>query len=256
MAWFNEETPERLNFMIVGSPYAGCNWLQEALAAHPRIVCHGDILSPDESARKSSHEKYFGISGKTPDWFADGTISAEQYLNNKIFDNALHNENAIGVKAAYGHLKRFDLWDYVENRCRQGDFCLVHVVRNPIACFVAYKQQSNRLAELGVASHDLAVETTPRELADFVRDQLADEIKVNRLSADRAVIPYHELILDFRSAVTHVFGYLNTEFHSVCLANRQRVRQLDARSLIVDLDQIVKKLPPDIVDQLKQPALF
>jgi hypothetical protein len=73
---------------------------------------------------------------------------------------------------------------------------------------------------------------------------------------DRAVVPYHELVLDFRSVLTQLFGYLDSDFHSVCLANKQRIRQTDARSLIIDLDQLVKQLPPDVVDQLQKPALF
>ena len=91
MAWYNEDNPETLNFVIVGNQYSGHYLLQSSLAAHPEIVCHGDLLNKKESIRKTEHENYFGCSDKVPDWFQPHLLSAEQYLNNKIFDNSLND---------------------------------------------------------------------------------------------------------------------------------------------------------------------
>ena len=42
MAWYNEESPETLNFVVVGNDYAGHSLLQASLAAHPNMACHMD----------------------------------------------------------------------------------------------------------------------------------------------------------------------------------------------------------------------
>ena len=83
MAWFHEDNNSTLNFMVIGHTCSGYGLVQSALNAHSRIVCHGDLLHDNVKIRKCEHEKYFGDSGKLPDWFINTHISVEQYLNNK-----------------------------------------------------------------------------------------------------------------------------------------------------------------------------
>ena len=83
MAWYNEDQPEKLNFMVAGNVHSGYGLLQASLAAHPSIICHGDVLHEDDKVRKREHESYFGPCGKVADHFVPTHLSLEQYLNNK-----------------------------------------------------------------------------------------------------------------------------------------------------------------------------
>lgn len=202
MPWYKDNNTTSLNFMIVGHFNSGYGLLQSALNQHSQIVCHGDILHADSKIRKQEHEQYFGDSGKVPDWFVQGSISVEQYLNNKIFDNALHEEKAVGVKLNYRHFMDYDLWDYTNQKYRKGDFCLVHVTRNPLACYLAYRQSQTRKP---------AIFLDEQELIDFVRFHEAAENKINRLSRDRVVVPYRELVLNYEAVLKNVLEFLELE---------------------------------------------
>lgn len=260
MAWYNEEIPETLNYMIVGSRFSGHDLLQSSLSAHPQMVCHGDLLHHDEQIRKEEHEDYFGDSGKVPDWYLPRQISVEQYLNNKIFDNTLFGEKAVGVRLDYNHFVENDLWDYADQRCRQGDFCLLHVSRNPVACFVEL-QASVKTSGLGVSLPlpgmlNSSTHLDAKELTTYVRDYLAHEIKVNRLCSDRAVIPYHELLLDFKGTLKQVCDFLGVQYSSACIPNRKRLKLQDMRSRIGNWSQLQSELPLDVKDVLNSPTLF
>jgi len=256
MAWYNEDNLETLNFMVAGNQQCGYGLLQASLAAHPEIVCHGDVLHAEEAVRKREHEEYFGDSGKVPDWYVPSYLSMEQYLNNKIFDNTLFEEKAVGVKVGYTQFIEQDLWDYTIGKCRQGDFCLVHVHRNPVACFVDLMRSSDWDAsdELPISQHSVSVNS--RALTDFVREHLAASLKIDRLCDDRAVIPYHELILDFRGTIEKLFKYLGIRYSSACIPNLRRVRQRDVRSAIRNWSQVLKEVPSDVRGELMSSTLL
>jgi len=258
MAWYNEEHPETLNYMVIGNCNAGHELLQASLTVHPKMVCHGDLLHIDEDIRRTEHEDYFGDSGKVPDWYQPKQLSVEQYLNNKIFDNTLFDEKAVGVKVDYSTFVKNDLWDFAAERCRVGDFCLLHVTRNPIACYFEYQ---GKLKQLGYSDSPFNRFNSisyldPEELVTFVRDHLANEIKINRLCSDRAVIPYHELVLDFKGTLEQVCTFLGVQFSSACIPNRKRLKIQDIKGRIGNWTQLQAELPVDVKDVLNSPTLF
>jgi hypothetical protein len=259
MAWYNEDQPETLNFMVVGNCHSGHDLLQACLSAHPTMVCHGDVLHPDEALRKEEHEAYFGDSGKVSDWYQPKDLSVEQYLNNKIFDNMLFDEKAVGVRLSYDNFLKADLWDYAEQKCRQGDFCILHVARNPVACFVDYMAENRRKGLLDfpvTPSFGHSVSLEPEELTHFVRDHLATELKVNRLCGDRAVIPYHELLLDSKGTLQQIFKFLDLPYSPACVPNRKKIHTRDMKSRISNWHHLKAELPIDVRDVLESPTLF
>jgi len=250
MAWYNEENPEILNFVLVGNCGSGHHFLRSSLNAHPAMVCHADLLSSDESTRKQEHEHYFGASGKFPDWYQPHILSMEQYLNNKIFDNNLHNEKAIGVCIDYQTLYDGDLWEYLDQKCRQGDFCLIHVVRNPVACFVAQNAKSN--AANSIKFGDSVNCTVNKEkLIKFVRNHIAAEMKVNQVFTDKVVLDYHELLLDFKGTIENVFSFLGIPFSSACIPNRKNKKVREVANTITNYSMLESELPLDVADFLK-----
>jgi hypothetical protein len=63
MAWYNQEKPDTMNFVVAGNYHSGYGLLQAALSAHPSVVCHGDVLHTEDKIRQIEHESYFGDSG-------------------------------------------------------------------------------------------------------------------------------------------------------------------------------------------------
>lgn len=253
MAWYNDGVPETLNFMLVGNYHSGYGLLQASLMAHPQIVCHGEVFHSDDAVRRSEHEQYFGISnGKFSDHFVPTTLSAEQYLNNKIFDNTLHEERAVGVKVPYEALRSYDLWDYVDQKSRSGDFCVVHVRRNPVACFIA--RQQNLGLDAPFAGGPVYIE--PETLTEFCRHHVSAAGKIERYCTDRAVISYHELLLDFRAVLERLFEFLELEFSPACIPNRRRVQRRDIRHRVANLRDIRDKVPPDVREFIDDPLLY
>ncbi len=262
MAWYNEEQPETLNFMVVGNNYSGYGLLQRSLEAHPHLVCHGDLFHANSHVRQGSHESYFGPSGKVPDWWVPTTLSVEQYLNNKIFDNTLHGERAVGVRTHYSLLDKYQLWDYVNNRCRHGDFCLIHVKRNPAAAYLDY-QSNQRLSPLsGLSGSRVVGDTTSKicldesELVSFVRSHQAYELKTDRLCGDRLSINYYELLLDFRASLEIICKFLEVRFSSACIPNGRHISRKDTRSRISNWVQLKRSLPSDVLAVLTASDLF
>jgi hypothetical protein len=253
MAWYNTEEPDTLNFMLIGNHFSGYGLLQSCLAAHPQMVCHGELFNSSEAVRKREHEKYFGATReKCTDFFVPKAISAEQYLNCKIFDNTLRGEKAVGVKVGYEIIQYFDLWDYIDQKCRQGDFCVLHVKRNPVACFVA-KQQRHEAKALKIVS---TVVVDQRKLTDFCRNQLSVESKIDKLCPDRASLCYYELLLGFRAVLTKLCAFLELDFFEGCVPVQLQVKRQSVQSRVSNWTELRKKVPSDILELMDDPCLY
>jgi hypothetical protein len=248
MAWYDDRSTKTLNFVLVGGYSAGQELLQTSLSRHPLIVCHGPLLSGDNESRKSRHESYFGDSGHVPDWYRPDNLSAEQYFNNKIFDNALHGEQVIGVQLSYQDIVVYDLWDYLQSRCRDGDFCLLHVVRNPVACFIDHLNSTGQPGQLS------CLDSTT--LTSFVREHKAAEIKLNRVFDDKLVIPYHELLLDFQGSLRLVLQYLECPSNSACILRGAYNGGQPMQSYVSNWVQAWPQLPQDVLEVLTSSTLL
>jgi hypothetical protein len=256
MAWYNEDNPDKLNFIVAGNHHSGYGLLQAALSAHPLIICHGDVLHTDDRVRRQFHEEYFGQAGKVADHFVPTSISLEQYLSNKIFDNTLHDERAVGVKVDYRSMLHYDLWEYLDHKSRAGDFCILHVVRNPVACYVSMRQRAVQNGQIAQSMTFRPVYIEPESLITFVREHEAARCKIDRLCTDRAVIPYHELILDFRRVLERVFDFLELKFSPACLPNQKRVHRKEIKTRVANWTQLKHTVPADVKEFMTCPSLF
>jgi len=248
MAWYNEPDLETLNFVVVGGHMAGQGVLQESLTQHPMIICHGTLLGGSDESRKAMHESYFDDSMHVPDWYQPDLLSAEQYLSNKVFDNAIHGEQAIGVQLSYQDIVENDLWDYLQGKCRQGNFCLLHAVRNPVACFIEHLQVTSQ------GSHTLCPD--PDRLIRFVREHRSAEAKLNRVFDDSLSIPYHELILDFQGSLRLILKYLECSFSPACVLRKTYGNRQSMQSRVNNWSQLQAELPQDVLEAVTSPTLF
>lgn len=256
MAWYNDTQEENLlNFVIVGNEFSGHRLVFDALNKHPEISCHADLLATDPAVRQESHEKYFGTTDKVPDWFQPHLLSAEQYLNNKVFDNNIVQENAIGVLLSYSDFSKYDIWDFVNQKCRLGDFCVIHVMRNPVACYVdlmtrlgnSCNPETNRLKKVSL---------NPKSLTSFVSTHVADSMKINRICDDIGIIPYHELVLDYSVTITSIINFLGLASHDSCIDGSPYGEFDSVRGRIANDAFLKEKLPLDILDYYNSSDLF
>jgi len=219
-------------------------------------------MHPDDATRRSAHEEYFGSSGTTPDWLVTGHISGEQYLTNKIFDNALNEENVVGVKVLYPHIYRYDLWEYFANWCRRGDFCVIQLKRNPVASYLSLREARRQSDwwEQGLpvdpdAKESFAAQIDVGDLVRFVRAHAAAEQKVSSMCDDRLEIDFSELVLNFRHVMEEVMAFLNLPFQRRILsAWSPPKRSLERR--VLDWRHLRDRVPSDIVPYFDDEKLY
>jgi hypothetical protein len=259
MGLIKSDAPQVLNFIVTGQVRCGASAIQQSVNRHTRAVCHSDVMHPDDTTRRIAHEKYFGPSGTTPDWLVDGHISGEQYLTNKIFDNALKEESAVGVKVLYPHIYRYDLWEYFANRCRCGDFCVIQLKRNPIASFLSLRevrrQEGWESPVDPVEAEGLPSQININDLVQFVRAHAAAEQKVASMCEDRLEIEFSELFLNFRYVMEEVMDFLNLPFQrSILSAWAPPKRSLERR--VVNWRHLKDRVPVDVARYFEDEKLY
>lgn len=244
-----------LNCMVVGQLRAGTSVLQTSINMHSKAMCHGDVLHPDLAVRRKLYEDYFGPdpSEDTPGWYVlGGLVSPEQYLTARIFDHPLYQEQVIGATVPYPRLHEHVLWEYCHERCLEGDFCVIHVRRNPIACYVSLMQAeqtgvwSQLINDRTVIESPHPVRLDPRELTTFCRWHAAHEGKIAMLCDDRLEINYLELITNYPKVMEGVFAYLEL---SPLPGVRPGVRRLKNRSLrdrVLNFEAARREVPSDV----------
>lgn len=184
---------------VSGSPTA-LSMLCDSLDELPDVCCHRGLLDKDHAVRRENHEKYFGESQKLVDWCDNYEISAEQYLANKVFDRALHNERVIIAGMLYTDIQDADLWEFIASRSRIGDFCLIHLERNPLACYADQQKFTYRIfSQLQEHSH---------KLKPYVHDHCRLRDKLNSICRDRVTFSFREFLLDYRRTCRRICRYL------------------------------------------------
>jgi hypothetical protein len=249
MAWYKDNDLAKLNFIVTGNRQAGCRFLQELLNKSDKIVCHADLLHEDEPTRKAAHYAYFGDSGKIITHYASYHISVEQYLNNKVFDNMKNDEQIVGIKLNYPTISNNDLFEYLDQKTRSGDFCAIHIVRNPVSCYINYRlktsSEDSEIATVNYNKNKLYVDTT--DLIEFVRMHEATKAKINRFCTDRLVLTYAELLFNLRQVLEGVFEFLEIPFDERILPSGRTYQHKEPRSQVLNWTHLKTSLPPDVL---------
>lgn len=245
---------QTLNFVCVGQVRAGTSIVQSSISDHPRAVCHADLFHPDNNVRKKSHQAYFGRSrnaDKLPNWFVPG-VSPNQYIRHTIFDNPLHGESVVGFRVHYPQIVGWDLCDIFDACCREGDFGIVHVTRNPVACFVSLKQAEvsnvwyRSTDDSPLSSSPAPISLDPAELTAFVRNHEAVHRKVNAACDYGVEVTYKELLTDYTNAMRRVFRCLEIDGEVPVRPSSRRLRNRLMRQRILNLDALKRTCPSDV----------
>lgn len=202
------------NFVLTGNVRCGASAVISSINNYGGAVCHIGLFDPNDEVRKASHVSYFGESSDgQPQWCIEGQTNPWQYLNASVLDRPMRGESAVGVHLSYADVARFDLFDLFEQRGRAGDFSVVHVVRNPVACFVSFKQATqsglwHRTGNQAAVRPPSPVRLDPTELVAFCTAHDIAYAKTHASCVDRFEISYHALVVNFQTVMAEVFDFL------------------------------------------------
>lgn len=253
-----------LNFVIVGQVRSGAAIVQSALDKLSEVTCHDDLFHESAAVRRRSHERYFGesTSPALPTWFMPPEMNPCQYLSRQVFDQNLHAESKIGVRLTYDQVQRHQFYDLLHDRCHEGDFCLIHVHRNPVAAYVSQQQAiASKLFALDVNDRTLhtppeSVTVDPRELTTFVRQHEAVAGKIKAACDDVLDVTYRELCRNFGNTMKKVLDFLELDTSLPALSSYRRLPNNDMPKRIANFDELRQKVPADVREFLSPGTLY
>jgi len=239
---------EFLCFAVLGASYSGHGAVRTALDAHPEIVCHGDLLHMEPAIRRTEHA--YSLFDKDRDIldFEPAYISAEQYLN-RVYEKAEKNEKAVGVKLSYDKINKYDLWQYLDSRVREGDFCAVHVLRNPVSCYVRTRREEQDRSKDRYRLHALYIE--PEEMMYAVRLHLATCRKIEQICSYRVVVQYAELRARPRLVADYVCPYMGLRESGSCYVWQRKLGPSVAR-LVANWAQLLRSVDDETRKYMEQ----
>ena len=247
-----------LNFVLIGEVRAGTYPLHTALAATPSIAAHAHLLHNNVQTRTKAYTSYFKSHGVP---FNPDDSSAHHFLKNRIFDRPLHAETIIGVRITYDQMLKHDLFDFLKEQTNEGDFCVIHVERNPLACFVSKKQ-----AEASLSYYQTSRGTSGKvpnkiwldgeDLTDFTRDHSRVRDKVNAICHDVCRIQYQNLYFNFDAVMTTVLSFLEIPETPIHQPTAHRLPNNTMAERVFQLDKILAELPDDVRGDIMARDLF
>lgn len=255
-----------LNFVLVGETRSGAGMLATGINTRPEANCHIGLFHDNAEVRRFHHERYFGPSD--PDaivrpWFVEGETNPWHYINNTVLDNPQGDETAIGFHMTYPVIRKWELFELFQHRCNEGDFCVIHVVRNPVACFVSLKQaqktglwalrEDRKKPNLTVPS---AIRLDENELTAFCRDHAAMRQRIRSTCNDVLEIPYTDVV-DVQATMRRVFHFL--ELDELPELVRPAIRRLPNRTIeqrIANFSELRCLVPSDVRREMDAEDLF
>lgn len=247
-------TPQ-LNFLLIGECRSAASAVVDLLNNHGAAVCHAGLFAPSVEQRRAAHENYFGPSlPRRPAWFCTGEREHEcgKYSNpyeyiEFVLAAARLSERAVGLHMDYETIARYQLYDLISALTARGDFCVVHLVRNPVACLASREQAKESGYWVSYTGESLrytpmAVLPTPHEVFEFVERSCTVRDKVAAVASDAAEIHYQDLVRHFNRVAERLFQFLElTPRRPVCRTRRLVTMPLQNR--ILNFEDLRRKSP-------------
>lgn len=241
-----------LNFIVAGQVRSGTAVIQSAISnSTGGAICHANLFHDDEKIRKACHESYFGRS-RVKEYYVPDETSPHRYLARAVFDQTKREEHSVGVRIPYRAIDKLDLYDFLNSRYVEGDFCLVHVVRNPVACFVSLKQAEMTKVwwrspnEPPDSYIPQSVHLSPHELTNFVRQHEAVQAKLQRACPDALIVQYRDVLYDFQKTMQRVFDFVEQPPAQQALPGSRRLRNRSMRERISNFDSLRREVSHDV----------
>lgn len=258
-----EQDLKVLNFVVVGDVRSGSSVVQSSICNRGSVViCHADLLHDEQdqekatAVRRAAHEAYFGASKdpeRLPEWFVAGETVPAQYINHMVLDNPRNGESAVGLRVLYPTVQKWELHELFEARCREGDFCLIHVERNPVACFVSLKQAertgvwSRGWNDRRQAIAPMPVTVDAGELTDFCRVHSATKGKIRAACTDALTVAYRSLLLDYQGTMRTIFDFLElSPSDEPAMPSSRRLKNRDIQGRVSNFAKLRSEVPSDV----------
>lgn len=263
-----------LNFVVTGGLRSGAGLVGATLSNRSEVACHFNLLAHDDrwtaeetdTRRRTAHENYFGPGPDWPPaWFsAELPVSPHQYLAHTVFDNPLRGETACGVHLPYPDVCRWELHDLFAEKCREGDFCLIHVVRNPVAAYISLVQaeRSGLWTRSGNTARQVMLPPTmtvdPDALAAFCRNHATVKARVAAACADDTlVIDYAALCFDFQGQMRRVFDFLElADRPDPARPGTRRLLNRQVRDRVANWAAVRATVPPEVRSLMDEETLL
>lgn len=251
-----------LNFLLVGELRSGLTVVASTLNNRTDVVCHTDVLivrddvNEETALRRAAHEAYFGKAkspDKFPEWLIRGQTNPLQYLSHALFDNPRHGEQAIGARVCYSLFREWELAEFCDRKASEGDFCVIHVRRNPVACFVSQLQAKrtglwSQPVGAPPSLYPPAVSLDLDELVPFCRQHAATAQQVKAgAGRDLLEIRYFDLFASYQDTMARICDFLELgDAHCPASPGVQRLSNKPLDERISNWDRLQREAPSDV----------
>ena len=193
-----------LNFLLVGVRGSGVRVLSDTINLHPDVHCfRSGLLDLDPRIRAEEMNRVFGR-------FIDlQLVSPEILLEHWIMQGLGIERDAIGIALYYDQMEQFGLWDWCSAMTNMGDFCVLQLCRNPLACLVSATQTPSR------DGLPTPVHVQPGQAAQWCAKVLECEARLRRCCPDRAEIEHVEFVLDPIGTMRKICWFLERDYEYV-----------------------------------------
>lgn len=239
---------EGLRYVVVGESRSGMIAVADVLNNHRQATCFIDLFERKAETRKKAHESYFGEScaSLAPGWFCLG----DEQLENGLYTNPREyiyrvltngDANVVGLCVPYKLVYRYELCELFAELAAVGDFCMLHVIRNPLECLVSLLQaeqtgvwRSTQVKSSKNLIH-MPVQPLATEVEQFIEQHLFVRDKLSKCMTDGVEIHYPDLQVLFQAVCRRLFEFLELPSQrGVCKVHRlvdepmwRRVSSLD-----------------------------
>lgn len=260
-----------LNFALVGDVRSGLTVVSTALNKRPEIVCHAaavhrhDDPAIENAVRRRAHEAYFGLCkspDKFPTWLVRGETNPIQYIAHALFDNPQNGETVVGLQAAYPLVREWELDELFSRRGAEGDFCLIHLRRNPVACYVS-KLQAERTQVFSQRVGEKpglwppAVSIDAEELIPFVRQHTATAGRLRNCCRDIMEVSYKDLFCDYATTMAWICEFLELDdAYTPIKPDIQRLANRPMVDRISNVSRLLLSVPTDVADFIRSDEFY
>jgi len=251
-------------YVITGDVRSGAGAVISGINNRKNAVCHVDLFHADAEKRKEAHIAYFGppASENRPEWFVPLETNPQQYINKTVFV-PLREEISVGCYLSYVTIQQLELYDWMEERYREGGFGVIQIVRNPVACFVSLKQAEQsgiwhmRRGRTTRRRMPLPIRLDAEELNVFCRTHAAVTAKIKHACSDRLEISYRDLVTSYQRVMRSVFDHIELpELPELVQPTYSRLPNKPLPQRVTNWEELLREVPKDVRDLMEKEDLL